>query len=145
MSESKIEVSFIRAELNSFIAERDFPKLHSQWVSPGLLKFINRLIQHFFYTESTINEVSYKRHAVNKDNVMRSIVDQDHMIQMIYGNRSRGILIGPKQMDMLERECPPYSFDIKVDLRGPQGRRIRDLNVEIVPWLDGVILLPSND
>lgn len=140
----KIELSFIRPHINSFMAERDFPKLCSSWLPPVCLKFLNKLIERFFYTESTIKEVYYSRHVIDQEKVMDAILGQDRMIQMICGRKARGILIGPRQMGLLEKDAQPYAFDVGIELMSyKKGREVFNLSVEIVPWLDGVILLPA--
>lgn len=88
-------------------------------------------------------ERSVKVHSYDTDKVVAQIVAQRELVAMLYGMRVRSVLIGPPQLDMAHEECMPFMFDVRMDLRGPDGIKIIGLPVEVVPWLDGIIALPK--
>lgn len=79
--------------------------------------------------------------------LLEGILKSRRDIDMIYRGEVRRLLVGPDAMDPLQAELwekvGPRSFPEKVHLMGPWGRKVFDLDVQYIPWMRGVLLVPD--
>lgn len=146
MHRTHIQVAFRRREDFYSITEFDPPEISCWWLSPSWLRWLNRIIRYLFVIrDRRLMESVVHTTTIDLREVLKAVIEQREHIEMIYHNRVRGILMGPAQWRQLHDECVPFRIAMPMEFGGPSGRRIFDMPVELVPWLDGVILLPETN
>jgi hypothetical protein len=140
---NKIDMQFWYADTRRYQAEADPPKLGCHWLPPKATAWVNRLLAKCFFILTERHEDYIKTVTIKHDEIKRAILCSQDNIEMLYNKRCRSVLMGPRQIGQLAHECAPMCFEFTVDLGGPRGRRIFDIPIEIVPWMDGVLLLPE--
>lgn len=89
--------------------------------------------------------VTIERILVNPDDIMTKLFEQRGALMQM-GRDPKRLLIGSEDFAKLMRSKEMhYHFSVaceyfKGDGRG--GRRIMDLEVEVVPWMSGVLVMP---
>lgn len=118
------------------------PEVSNPWLPPFLLKGINWLLRKFFCATGSMPPTIEVR-TMDFSDVSRAICEQEDLIAMIYDQKVDTILMGPRQLRQLERQCQPMVFKTSIKLGGWRGIQYFGLNIHLVPWLDGVVALPK--
>lgn len=66
----------------------------------------------------------------------------------LWGGMIRHVVVGPRQLKDVHREIDdvaPFSLGINVPMSNGREMRILGLTVHMIPWFDGILLLPDLD
>lgn len=87
----------------------------------------------------------YKQVAIHCDSILEMIKKQDIQAYMMLGNGGETVLIGHKQFVMLIGEITPgaYVFDATYHANKNGEHSVLGMKIKVVPWLDGVLVLPN--
>lgn len=144
MMREPIIMRFHYASRLRYPVEWNPPTLECHWMPPEWLRWINRAIQRWFTVADYRMEEMIKTRNIDTRVLLDAILESKHRIEAIYNRRCRGVLVGPRQMGQLDHECQPMRFEVSVRLGGQYGTKIFGIPIEVVPWMDGILLLPLN-
>lgn len=107
-----------------------------------------RKIGCFAYDDVTTHKIQ----TINFDTLTRNLYEQEREIFMMLAVRGDKLIIGPEDfyrlIDETERAFPPGSpMSFTLPLNWHDGRRVRfkNLEVTIVPWMRGMVVLPKEE
>lgn len=102
---------------------------------------------HLMAKESLI---SYTKHVIDCDNIVREIFDSSDLIREIYNERPKYLILGCKHIRALDMEVHQkfmFSFpaNYTAPLAGKPGieRMFAGMRVVCIPWMEGAIVLPE--
>ncbi len=138
MKEQKIEfVEYERLSDRSFHHDvfcfrKDRP-LH--WLQKVCL-YILKKIKSYYWEET----ISYKRHIVEPISLIDAILNQRREIGEFFNIRPTKMLIGAMDYESL-MGCPEIKSWISFQSQYGIGQTILDLEVQIIPWMKGILLI----
>lgn len=114
------------------------PKLGWAWLQRIAIYILKKI-----GCEST--EKIYKSHVVEPKKILDYILDQKKELLKLYHHKGSRLLIGTKQYEEImkindDTHGQLFSFDCQYYSGGP---KIFNLKVTVVPWMDGVLVIPD--
>jgi len=91
---------------------------------------------------SFVEEISYTRHTIRTDSFMENLIKQKRGLVDLYHYHGSRLLIGPDQFYALTGE-PDIRTMINFDAEYRFGLTIHKMQVTIIPWMDGILVLPK--
>lgn len=95
--------------------------------------------------ESLHVDFSYTTVTIDTEELLEAVFRQNQAISRIYHGDCSVVIIGRDEWCRLAREadCHPATFDVRARLAGPNGARVFGLQVVVVPWFEGICVLPK--
>lgn len=121
-----------------------------EFAPPSLLAWLRRPLrwlwrrcsrQHFHEELLPIQPVT-----VDVETIREGIHELEHAIDCIWNRRCRHIVVGPEMFSELRGEISEASFEFPMQIQladGLRDVRVFDMQVHVVPWFTGCLLLPE--
>jgi hypothetical protein len=98
---------------------------------------------------AAVGSTTFKTIAVEHERIIDAIVAQRRNIDMIYHQKARCVIMGSNQFyeavsEAEKRSAFMHSFNVPIQLGGIDGIKIVGLDVHVVPWFDGILVLPAD-
>ena len=104
----------------------------------------------FSHLMATKSQISYTKHCIDADNIVREIFDQAGLIREIYNERPKYLVLGRNLMRALDMEVrDKFTFQFPANyialVAGKPGieRMFAGMHVVCIPWMQGAIVLPE--
>ena len=146
MQES-IDFVQVRPGATSMICRNDRfalrPEVGWVWLQRLCLFFLRKIGAYAFDVEQT-----YDRMVVKPDRLLSGILTQKHELMLTYHREGERLLMGPEEFCRLQEDaCPqkvwtPLDFTIPYRWYDRGEKRVFGLNITVVPWMNGVLVLP---
>ncbi|UKS27198.1 hypothetical protein LOZ80_38060 [Paenibacillus sp. HWE-109] len=124
------------------------PKPHQERKFKRIMKRLRQLAEVTKYDRWKEERV-VKQVQIDLTKIERMLFDHITSIEILYHRRCRMIVVGYKQMQMLDHELRNYmSFTFPLDYRSStvfHGEKIEYRGIEVVciPWIDGIFAIPK--
>lgn len=110
---------------------------------------IGRWLWDKLSTPSSETIVEYNTVQVDEQHLIEQIRKQKHAIRAIFNREIEFIVAGPDVVHCVYlEECrrhPPFEFRLQVPTSLDDERRIVGILVRVVPWFDGLVLVPKGN
>ena len=137
-------MTFLKTDRLPFLRESDPPEIKASWLPASWMPAINRVFRSLFYFDRTDYTSRIEEIRVDHASVIDTIGHSQELMEMIYNQRCKSVLMGPKQLRSLNTETASYmTFKMDVLLGGHRGIQVRGVDVHIIPWMDGIVGLPN--
>jgi hypothetical protein len=104
------------------------------------------------YLGAYVQEKGVTRAELDPDRLLEVIEEQGYQLSHLLKQRMQTIVLGPNEAQRVIRDLPPWEYtSVVLDL--DFGRKVRNgveyrgrlygMRVVVVPWFDGVLLLPK--
>ncbi len=111
------------------------------WLQTLAWKFLNRVGA---VCPAFVDRIKVTRHRVDPKSLLDELYRQRREAHhMLNGGPASRVVMGPEDYMRLMKETEPMLRHFVFDAEGRDGRgRILDLKIEIIPWMEGVLVLP---
>jgi hypothetical protein len=134
-----VEHESITTMVPMFDAFKFKPKGRAQWLQRLAWKFLNWLgaMDQAYEPKTTV-----QRHVIDADKFVDLILKQRRALFDGFRKDGQRLLIGAEDYRELMGEISAINHHFEFQAEIGMNRRIMGLNVEVVPWMRGVILMP---
>lgn len=128
--------SFIDTEKFTFRSDKKWP-----WLQKVCFAILRKL------GANSIGEVvKIERRVIDSDSFMQKIFEQKNGIQTLFNISPKQLLIGAEDYAQLMREeisTMPFDFRARYAYNDEYNRQqIMGLNVKVIPWMRGILVVP---
>jgi hypothetical protein len=85
----------------------------------------------------------FRKITIDSDSIRELICESKHNLNLIAEDNCRHVIVGPEQFFELRDEFCKLSFDYKMPLVVNREITVYGLKVHVIPWFEGVLLLPE--
>jgi hypothetical protein len=122
-----------------FDAYKFKPRGRMQW----LQRVAWRLLHRFGALEQAMEpHVRTVRHMVDGDTVIQRLIEQRAALFDYLNKEGQRVIMGSEDYAQLMRSPEVASMHFMFDARVGKGREIMGLQIEVVPWVRGVVVMP---
>lgn len=109
-----------------------------------VLRLMARIVLWLWEAVSA-EEYKPMRVCVDCDKVQDLIVRCQHSMNLIWQQEAKHVVVGPRQMNAIECECPRGPYNVPIDVRLQRGglTKIFGLTIHVLPWFDDIVVLPD--
>ena len=125
---------------NAFAVREDRPHLWLQKVCCWVLGKLGA------YRRDTQTKIEYR--PKDADSVITRIAEQHESVFALMNRRPKKLLIGAQDYAELMRETSvhyPFTFNASYEIGERGVARIMGLEVQVIPWMRGVLVVPSDE
>ncbi len=138
------QITFCQLDRSTLgVFESDVQEVKSCTLPRWMVRLVNWILRRWFFSDERIMRSNVITTKIDMWNVEDAIHRQQDLMAMIYNGRCRDVLMGPKQLRILEHQCEPFMFAHTFPIGGPHGIQYHGINIHVVPWLDGVVAMPE--
>ena len=125
---------------NAFALRKDRPHL---WLQKACCWVLGKLGA---YRRDTQTKIEYR--VIDADSFMTRIAKQHASVFEFLNRRPKKLLIGAQDYAELMRETSihhPFTFNASYAIGERGVTRIMDLEVQVIPWMRGVLVVPPDE
>jgi len=144
-------IQFVVQTLKEVKTKLDRGRTWRPWRPWRSFKWLEKLALRLFVYFSDDDHDTFIHHkvvTVSEDKVTDAIVKALHEFHRVGSKEIRHVIMGPEQAFEAKQEAfvaNPWSFYLPIEIRDGEGCTIKGLEIHVVPWFDGILLLPSWD
>ncbi len=123
---------------------RTYQEMRQTWWNRPFA-WLRSWLWHRWSQEQFVTKTDYVPHRVSYDHICALLIKEKTTLRYLLGQKCKHIIIGPKQAYQLADDFLGLatSFSMPVTLLIDGETKIFDMTVHIIPWFDGVLLLPD--
>lgn len=96
---------------------------------------------------STLHEPIISRHVIRPDDIMQNLFEQNAELMDLYDSSGGYLLIGPEEYQRLTSNPDiqrVLTFNTEYHKGGFEHHRIHGMQIKVIPWMKGMLVIPNN-
>lgn len=132
---------------DNYEVEMDKKGKVKNWIARQLFALLGKVA----YTKRksrTDEKIQYNEASIDEQEIVEGLFKHIQNVEEVTYGRPDRIVMGPRQLDLMDNEIitQPFSFTIQSPLRAYyQNERVEfaGIQAQVVPWIDGIFVLPE--